>query len=209
MILNLFELHELKTVLNELSPSHQLAFAASIGERMLPIYDVFFQQEKWGNPKVLREALDEAWHILQGYEADTQKINRLQKKMDDVAPVGDNCTSSRFIFEAQMACSVVDLMLEIYLYIDLQKVMKIAEYATDTIDGFITCETETDNPDWSEEPLEQQRQYIANHPLGKQEIAKQKEDLQRLKNAETLDTEILEWLRTSYNNEGKTIIDLS
>ncbi|MBP0029423.1 DUF416 family protein [Roseofilum sp. Guam] len=209
MNLELFNLSELNTVLDELPPLHRLAFAASMCERMLPIYDVFCQQEKWGNPQVLREALDEAWRILQAQTPDIPKINQLQRQMDEIAPDADNCRFSRFIFEAQMACSVIDLILEINLNIDSQKVVKIAEYITDTIDSFLTLEKDTDDPDWPAKPLEEQRQYIANHRLAKQEIAKQKEDLQRLKEAKILDTEILEWLRTSYKNEGKTIIDLS
>ena len=51
--------------------------------------------------------------------------------------------------------------------------------------------------------------YILNHPFAIREIAKQKEDLQRLKDVETLEPELLEWLRTTSYNNGKSLIDLS
>ena len=41
------------------------------------------------------------------------------------------------------------------------------------------------------------------------ELTKQSEDLQRLKEAETLDRDFLEWLRTSFGNNGRSKIDLS
>ena len=47
-----------------------------------------------------------------------------------------------------------------------------------------------------------------NHPLLIREIAKQNEDLQRLQETQTLDREFLEWLRTSFDNDGKSNVDL-
>ncbi len=58
-----------------------------------------------------------------------------------------------------------------------------------------------------EDELEVIAPMIANHPLAVRELAKENEDLQRLKEAKTLDCELLKWLRTSFNNDGKSIID--
>lgn len=85
-------------------------------------------------------------------------------------------------------------------------VVKDARY---TIEDFLTCEKETANPNWGRRPLEEQRREIASHPFAVREMAKQTEDLQRLKNAEILDEELLLWLRTSSSNNGKSLIDLS
>jgi hypothetical protein len=65
------------------------------------------------------------------------------------------------------------------------------------------------NPNWGRRPLEEQRREIASHPFAVREMAKQTEDLQRLKNAEILDKELLLWLRTSSSNNGKSLIHLS
>lgn len=53
------------------------------------------------------------------------------------------------------------------------------------------------------------KQAIASHPLAVREMAKQTEDLQRLKGTDILDEDFLEWLRTSSNNNGVSLIGLS
>ncbi|MEZ2250370.1 hypothetical protein [Microcoleus sp.] len=50
---------------------------------------------------------------------------------------------------------------------------------------------------------------MASHPFAVREMAKEAEDLQRLKETETLTRDFLEWLRTSSHNNGKSLIDLS
>ncbi|MGE5658460.1 MAG: DUF416 family protein [Actinomycetota bacterium] len=49
---------------------------------------------------------------------------------------------------------------------------------------------------------------LANHPLTIRERTKQNEDLRCLKEIETLDRDFLEWLRTSFDNAGRSLIDL-
>jgi uncharacterized protein YjaG (DUF416 family) len=36
----------------------KIAFITSIAERLLPIYNVFFTETGWGDPKIPRETLD-------------------------------------------------------------------------------------------------------------------------------------------------------
>ncbi|MEH2269720.1 MAG: hypothetical protein V7K68_14990 [Nostoc sp.] len=40
------------------------------------------------------------------------------------------------------------------------------------------------------------------------EITKRSEDLQKLRNVEKLDRNFLQWFRTSFHNQGKSLIDL-
>ncbi len=51
-------------------------------------------------------------------------------------------------------------------------------------------------------------QAIACHPLAVREMAKQSKDLRFLKQAEKLNPDFVEWLRTSFDNDGKSLIDL-
>ncbi len=57
--------------------------------------------------------------------------------------------------------------------------------------------------------LKKLEEAIASHPLAVREMAKQSKDLQRLKQAEKLDRDFVEWLRTSFDNDGKSLIDLA
>ncbi|MFB2919332.1 MULTISPECIES: DUF416 family protein [Aerosakkonema] len=81
MKLEFDDLEALEKELEGLPPLHRVAFAASICERLLPNYDVFYREEAWGDPSILRTALDEVWQILQGKPLDEPKINQL---MDDL-----------------------------------------------------------------------------------------------------------------------------
>jgi hypothetical protein len=73
---------------------------------------------------------------------------------------------------------------------------------------FIQYEEEDRDPNWYQK-LEEPSVTFASHPLAVREMAKQQEDLQRLKEVETLEQDFLEWLRTSYDNDGKSVIDVS
>ena len=64
MNLHFFDLDTLEKELKKLPHLHRVAFATSICERMLPIYNAFCRMENWGDPSVLRKALDEIWQIL-------------------------------------------------------------------------------------------------------------------------------------------------
>ncbi|MBC6423541.1 MAG: DUF416 family protein [Hormoscilla sp. SP5CHS1] len=57
---------------------HRLAFAAACCERLLPTYNAFCRRENWGNPALLRKALDEVWQVLQGKSVDAARISELK-----------------------------------------------------------------------------------------------------------------------------------
>ena len=75
--------------------------------------------------------------------------------------------------------------------------------------NFVINLKENADPSWNKKPYQEQDKEIASHPFTIREIAKQKEYLQRLKEIETLNPYFLEWLRTSFNNEEKSLVDLS
>ena len=77
MELSFFDIDGLEQELKQLSPLHQLAFAASICERMLPNYNAFSRMENWGDPSIPRKALNEIWQILQGKIVDRVKLIQL------------------------------------------------------------------------------------------------------------------------------------
>ncbi|HLO50978.1 MAG TPA: DUF416 family protein [Kamptonema sp.] len=209
MNLDFYNLDVLEKEIEKLPPLHRIAFAALICERLLPNYGAFYTQEEWGNPIALRTALDEVWQILQGQPVDTRVISYLQSELDRATPDADYVTKSQYIYEAQEACSAIEFILEACLDPTPQSILKVAKRATDTIDAFITCEKDTDDPSWAERQVIEQKEYVTNHPFAIREIAKQKKDLQRLREVETLDQDFLESLRASFNNSGRSLIYLS
>lgn len=202
-----FNLDSLKEEIKQLSHLHRVAFAASICERMLPMYNNFSQMENWGRPSLLREALDEIWLILQGKPIDLSRIRQLIEDFDgeNVWPDSDSddfCDAPD-LFEAQFTVSAFYSTLTVIMTSDCKYIIGVVKNARfDTIDGFVS---QRDNL-YEVKNFDEEMEQIANDPLAKQEMAKEMEDLERLKNAETLSPELLEWLRTT--STGKSLIEL-
>ncbi|MGB3510995.1 MAG: DUF416 family protein [Microcoleaceae cyanobacterium] len=203
-----YDLDFLKEELEQLPHLHRVAFAACICERMLPMYNKFSQIENWGQPSVLRETLDEVWLILQGKPIDSSKINRLMKYYDreDVFPNIEDYEfcNLEYLYEAHFTASALCCILDGLLKQNLEYIMAVVKEARFyTIEGFIS---ERDNL-IEVGNLKYEMELIANDPLAKQELTKEMEDLQKLKNTDKLEPELLEWLRTT--SSGKSLIDSS
>ncbi|XZO03390.1 MAG: DUF416 family protein [Microcoleus sp.] len=208
MKLNFFEFNVLGNPLGSLPPFHRLAFAASICERLLPNYNAFSKIENFGNFCVLRQALDEIWQFLQNTSVDRTRVPQLIYDCDSdlIIPHADDFGAG-YALEAQEAAFALCNTLEACLNPTPEAILKVAEHATNTIDAFINFD-ETFSLLQSQD-ITKYKQVVANHRLAVREMAKQTEDLRRLKEIEILDREFLEWLRTSSYNGGRSLIDLS
>ncbi len=211
MNIQFFELDTLKKELESLPGLHRVAFAAACCERMLPNYNAFCQMYNWGDPKVPRAALDAVWKILQGKLIDTERINQLREECgrEDIFPDDldfggvDNC------FEGQEALIAIRATLPACLDPTVEKIVRIASSVRQAIEISILHNDESWNVTWEKDGKEKYYSAIASHPFAVREMAKEAEDLQRLKETETLTRDFLEWLRTSSHNNGKSLIDLS
>lgn len=208
MNLDLYQFDALEKELEGLPPLHRIAFAASCCERLLPNYNAFSRRGNWGDPSMLRTALNEVWQILQGKLVDVIIIHQLIKSCEDAIPDSDDFISPNLIYdvEAQEAGIAVCVTLEACLSPTPQQIIRVASCVTNTIDAFVPVIDKSFDNSWS---LKKQYETIANHPLAVREMAKQSEDLHRLKQLEKLEPDFLEWLRTSCNNDGKSLIDIA
>ena len=208
MNMHFFEFDTLKKQLEELRPLHQVAFAAACCERMLPNYNAFCRQVDWGDPHVPRNALDEVWQILAGKPVDATRIEQLIEDCgrEDIFPgdldFGDDC------LESQEALQSIIYTLAACLDSTTQRIVKVAKSTRYTIETHIPYRDDTFDVTWEKDGEETFCEAIANHPLAVREMAKETEDLRRLKETEILDKDFLEWLRTSFDNDGKSLIDL-
>jgi uncharacterized protein YjaG (DUF416 family) len=209
MNLEFYDLNALKQELKALSPLHRIVFAASICERLLPNYNAFCRMENWGDPSVLRKALDEIWQVvLQGKSIDVVQIHQFQEDLNRVCPdsESDDVCDACYLFEAQQAVFAIDYTLIACLEPGLQHIIQVVQCVRfHTIEAFIEEKDES----FKASQYENEFEAIANHPMAVREMAKENEDLQRLKEVEALEPEFLEWLRTSFDNGGRSLIDLS
>ncbi|MBZ8180548.1 YjaG family protein [Oscillatoria salina IIICB1] len=200
----------LKVEIEKLSPLHRIAFAASCCERLLPNCYIFTREEGQGNPSPLRTALDEVWHILEGKVTKKETIQLLLTDCEKAIVPSDYVLESRYSAESHLAIVAISKTLKACLSKNnVEDIFKVIEVVGDTIFGFLDIDKEITDPDWLQKSWEEEIEEISNHPFTLREIAKQNEDLQKLKEAETLEPKLLEWLRTTSYNNDKSLIDLS
>lgn len=213
MDLHPFNFEALQKKLEQLPPFHRVAFAASCCERLLPNYNAFSQKEAWGNPSTLRIALDEIWQILNGAPVDVETINELKQacESEDVMPHEDFCGAG-YSFEGMEAANAICYTLEACLDPTPDLIVRIANCVSETLDYFVGGKDEYASfrdITWNQQVRDEYQNQIASHPFMIREMTKQSEDLKRLEESETLDKNLLNWLQTSFDNGGKSLIDLS
>jgi uncharacterized protein len=210
MNLNFLELETLEKELSNLPKLHQLAFAASCCERLLPNYNFFCRKHAWGNPIILHAALDQVWLILQGQEVDEATVQQFIENCgkEDTYP-NDLDFGGMYCYEAQESLEAICQTLEACLKPDVHLIAKVAKRARNIIEAYVPDADITFNVSWEKAGREKLIEAIASHPFAVRELAKEAEDLQKLKETEELDKNFLESLRTSFDNDGRSLIDLA
>jgi uncharacterized protein len=129
--------------LARLSPRHQLAFAASCCERAIPNYQRFSRQEGWGNPEVLRRALDYVWRLVGGERATAEE---LQERIDECRRVTPNLDDFGSVeaASAQEAAFSVLILLEYSSDANPRHAVRISGFSRDTIDMFVQMRDQVD-----------------------------------------------------------------
>nr|WP_322685765.1 DUF416 family protein [Nostoc sp. DedQUE07]MDZ8132047.1 DUF416 family protein [Nostoc sp. DedQUE07] len=208
MLLKYHQFHILERELEALAPMHRVAFAAACCERLYPHYDIYLRaarEDDWDGEDLFRVALDEIWQFLAGKKVDVARFRQLYYDCDQSYPDYENVETP----EAQRAASAILNTLELCLEPSVRQTISVVKQIHETlfeyIDYLCQCEDEY-SEDMSHEELVE---IVSNHPFTVREMAKQSEDLRCLRETPTLTGEFLQWLRTSSENGGKSLLDLS
>lgn len=175
-------LKRLESELRGLSHSGRLAFAASCCERAYPNYLIFFQRTHWGGPAALRASLNKVWDFIEGSIRASEDIGELELKCEAVTPDLDNFSTSDIDVlagAAQEAAFMVRLLLQFCRDNQVSYGMRITTFARDTIDMYVQV---AENLDPSDTELDTK---VAQHPLMRQEIRNQENDLLKLTQIKT------------------------
>lgn len=186
----------LKDQLSQLDSQRQLAFGASCCERLLPNYEAFYIDTKWGDLGPIREALDLVWSSLEGQVHSPEIVVQSITLCENAAPDSEDFTSLYVSF-AQDACFSVCGLLDFLLDNNVKEIVQAATYATSSVDLFVQ---EIENMRPNDPDLEQK---ILSHPLMQRELEKQQADLKSITQAPVLDAEFLTQLRNSSSNNGQ------
>lgn len=201
MIMQAFSGSALKMRLKKLDSERQLTFGALCCERMVPNYLAFQQDTGWGDITAVQKALDYVWKFLQGQIPNSQEIKNATRYCESVTPDSGDFVSL-YVTSAQDVCFAVCGLLDYLLESDIDKIVRAATYATDSVDLYVQ---EIDNMAPDDPQLEQK---ILVHRLMQRELRQQEEDLIAIECAPSLSQEFFTQRKSSWNNTGKSNLDL-
>ncbi len=180
----------------------QAAFAYLTCVRLYPNYVYFSLNYGFGNPSILREAIEYIYDNLFEQNTDKNKIQAIVQKVEENTPdTGD--FSVIFVSSALDACTAILDSLDFLIHKDFSKIQSISTYGTDTVDMYIQ---ELENLDFNTDKDFQNK--IDNHPLMKKEIAIQIGIIGFLNNSKTLDYGDIQTLLKLQENEKRGSLNL-
>lgn len=192
------ELNKLK----DLDFTKQMAFAYLTCERLFTNYIYFSNNFNFGNPDVLREAIDFLYQNIFDKNPDKNKINLLTKEVEKNTPDTENF-STNFVSSALDACTAVLESLDFLVDNQFSRIKDISSFATDTVYMYIQY---IDKLDFNTDRGFQQK--IDNHPLMQKEVAIQLGIITFLSNSRAFDYGDIQTLLHLQENNKKSNLGL-
>jgi uncharacterized protein len=178
-----------------------LAFALSCAERLYPNYIRFSREHGWGDPSVLRAALDYGWGRLLGNTNETD-AGELRQQCEDATPDTEDFDSIYISPGLDAACAA-SMVLDIVQNRDPGIVADIASLCRDTVDMYIQEIEKMSSQDRKRE------QKILIHPLMQRELSRQREDISTVADLLTEGDGLASVLRDRWRAPERSNIDLS
>ena len=201
MVLPSFNRETLKNRLLKLDDKKKLAFGAICCKRLLPNYLAFQRDENWGKFSDLQSVLDFIWSSCIEMPERSKSFSTMIETCELISPSSDDF-ESLYVTSAQEACFSVCSLLD-YLYShDIEHIIQVANYATDTVDLYVQEMEQF----LAEDPNLEQK--ILAHPLMQRELMQQQDNLKYLENACPWNHNTLNKLKNSWNNNGKSNLDI-
>lgn len=194
-----FNENELVKALSELPLRNRVAFAASCCERLLPNYQAFNFQDKWGDVTLLNCALEIVWRFVRGASFPTQQVSDLIYQCETVIPDSDEFTSIFTGAAANAAASVI-YTLQSCLDGDPKRVALVGRLAVDTIDEYLYVVNAPSTGYDAHDPAFDR--WVQQAPLMRAELKRQEHDLATLKSQTKVDLCFLDKWRHSASKVG-------
>lgn len=195
----MFDEKGLKKRLAALPAPHRAAFAAACCERMLPNYEAFVALERWGDPNVLRGALDRVWQSLEGRPLGRAQAADLFEACVSVGPDTEDFTSL-FVGAAGNAAASVAYTLQCALDGDPTQATLAGRLAVESVFAYLARVNDPETGVHADDPTFDEQLW--RYPLMAAELRKQEGDLLTLSRAAALTPALLEELRRSSQRAG-------
>jgi uncharacterized protein YjaG (DUF416 family) len=189
-----FDESQIAMRLKALDHIHQVAFALSCAERMLPNYKAFQRENKWGKLEVLRSGIDNAWQWLDGKRIPAGELSKIGSSCEEQAPDTEDFQS--FVSPALDAALAVAAVLALIQTQDVYRAVEVVSLSRDTVDMFVQ---ELENMPPNAPDLEER---IRLHPLMQAELELQHNDLAALEAGIDLAQLSARWKSPTVSNIG-------
>ena len=188
--------------LKKLDFPKQAAFNYLTCERLYPNYVYFSDNFDFGNPDVLRAAVDYLYRNIFQISPDKNKITILTKEVGKNTPDTESF-STIFVSSALDARTAIGDSLDLLIDKDFSCIKNISTYATDTVSMYIQ---EMESLDLNKDNDFQNK--IEEHPLMRSEIAMQSGIISFLANSKVFDFGDLQILLHLQENNKKNNLNI-
>ena len=189
-----FEKEQFISSVQVLPQAHQIAFAASCSERLIPIYKAFQIVEGWGNYPALRRNLDYVWENVGTGKADVGAIEKTLKECEELIPDADDFQNVYLIGAQYSAISILH-STALMNATDAEALYKVSKCCLETTHGFLS---DVNDPTLKVHAIDGRfEDWIDSAPLYQWELKKQSEDLALLASVQVLDDLFLREFRES------------
>lgn len=151
----------------------RVAFAALCAERQLPNYIRFSERSSWGNPNILKKALESIWQDVQGQPLTKAQLETILERCEPFIPTGEEDTKEETAYAEDAATSVA-YTIEARLTDDPQKAAWAARRAYAAVGHFMM--SQLDSTTITPEHV----RFALSHPLVQAELRRQQADLEEL-----------------------------
>jgi uncharacterized protein YjaG (DUF416 family) len=168
-----FDESDLIARLARLPSKLRVAFAALCAERQLPNYIQFSERSGWGNPTVLKDALESIWRDVQGQPLTKAELETILERCEPFIPTGEEDTKEETAYAEDAATSLA-YTIEARLTDDPQKAAWAARRAFNAVYDSIMSEID------STTITREHQEFVRSHPLVQAKLRRQQADLKEL-----------------------------
>ena len=186
-----FDEERLHSELHHLGFQKQLAFGVLCSERLLPNFETFNAETGHGDISALRNALELVWGNVLQPGLESALLEETNAACEAQAPSSE-AFESLLVTAAQDACFSLCALIDFVERSDLYRVVVAARYAIETIDLYVQ---EVEGMDPLDSLLEEK---ILSHPLMQDELLRQRNCLEELKQLEFINMEKIGALRSRF-----------
>ena len=194
----------LKEKIELLNDDQRLAYSLLIAERVWQNYVPFHEHQHWGDPSLLKKAIDIAWASFFDLELAID-LNVLIKRLDEITPDSEDFVGKY----AEQATSAAIVVTYLVYFLQTQAIEYIGhqnQAAFEAVYGYAGWEL------WGDQSLimtPEMEEQLRNHPLVQQELQRQISDLELVGSLNLSNIEVVEKLKAERANLSENSLVLS